>query len=100
MKLFGVDAGKELNDFVEIIEIDPECVFSQNRQMVFGHKENIKGFSIGKWLSMRPLAAACMSLKFKSVPTEAPVDAKIIVEMEVEGGKILRDTSKVVGLTP
>ncbi|TAJ12557.1 hypothetical protein DMA11_12160 [Marinilabiliaceae bacterium JC017] len=96
--LFGQNPGRLLNDYFTIVELEPACVFSSNNQMIMGFEDDTKGLTIAKWLSMRPLAAASLYLRFKSVPEETPVKAKIIVEMELANGKVLRSESDAVNL--
>lgn len=92
--LFEIPAGESLNNFIEINT--GSMLFDYSKQLIGELKS---GTSIMKYLSYRPLVSAYMELRFKSIPGELPVDAKIIIKMELENGKILNDTSDIVHLT-
>ncbi|TAJ12556.1 hypothetical protein DMA11_12155 [Marinilabiliaceae bacterium JC017] len=99
VELFGVVAGSSLNGYVELFSAPQyhSFLFSHNKQLI-GSIE--RGWSLEKYMSVRPLAAASLYLRFKSVPEETPVKAKIIVEMELANGKVLRSESDAVNLLP
>jgi hypothetical protein len=97
--VFGNKAGTSLNHFFLITH--PSYIFSAPDQMVFGFESEADAdLSIDKYLSYHPLAHAGLYLYLTSTPTEAPLETRFIVEMEMEGGTILRDTTDVVNLLP
>lgn len=93
--MFDKAAGESLNEHIEIF--GGSILFDYSKQLI-GVLPS--GTSIEKHLSYRPLVSAYMELRFKTIPTELPVDGRIIVEMELANGKVLKDTSDVVKLIP
>jgi hypothetical protein len=97
--IFDIEAGKSLNNKIEIFgtPVYHSFLFTHDKQLI-GSVE--RGWSIDKYLSYRPIASADIYFRFTSTPPEAPLETRFIVEMEMEGGTILRDTTDVVNLLP
>jgi hypothetical protein len=97
--IFDIEAGKSLNNKIEIFDtpVYHSFLFTHDKQLI-GSVE--RGWSIDKYLSYRPIASADIYFRFTSTPPEAPLETRFIVEMEMEGGTILRDTTDVVNLLP
>ncbi|NOU60936.1 hypothetical protein [Marinifilum caeruleilacunae] len=95
--LFGEDSATALNAYFQIYSVSHAFIFDANKQLI---APKIEGWSIGKYLSIRPFASELLYLRFKSLPPELPVDTRMVVEMELANGDVLRDTSSMVRLLP
>ncbi|NOU60935.1 hypothetical protein [Marinifilum caeruleilacunae] len=93
--LFGEKAGRPLNRYFQIYSTSNGFVFDRNKQLIpLKNKE----WSLGKYLSIAPIASVDLFLCFKSAPPELPIDTRMVVEMELANGEILRDSSALVRL--
>nr|WP_321355630.1 hypothetical protein [uncultured Draconibacterium sp.] len=97
--MFDVNAGNSLNDHIEIFGTPfyHNFVFSYDKQLIGSIQ---RGWTIKQYLNYRPMAPAFMYLRFTSAPSEALPETRFVIEMEMAGGEILRDTTDVVKLLP
>jgi hypothetical protein len=95
--LFNRPKESSLIEFLKITSIYNGCIFDQEKQLI--NMLN-KDMQLDQYNTYQPYASASMQLQFSSSPPEAPLETQFIVEMEMEGGTILRDTTDVVNLLP
>lgn len=98
--LFGVNSGESLNDYIELFDfpVYHNFIISSNKQLVASDSRDIKGMSVGKYLNYQPYAPAMIFFKFKSIPIETPIEVMFSIELEIDGTKVITDTSKAVNL--
>lgn len=75
---------------------DSGFIFSESGRYI-GEIEN--GTSIRDYLRQRPMMAASMSLRFKSVPAELPQPLVFTVEITMASGETLSSSTSEISLT-
>nr|WP_319572947.1 hypothetical protein [uncultured Draconibacterium sp.] len=93
--LYNNPQGTNLNEHIKITGVSNGFVFDQNKQLI---DLTNKDMGLEQYLGYSPIASAFMYLRFTSVPPEAPVETRFVIEMEMTGGEILRDTTETVTL--
>lgn len=95
----GRAAGTDIGDLFEIIILsgrDSGFIFSESGRYI-GEIEN--GTSIRDYLRQRPMMAASMALRFKSVPAELPQPLVFTVEITMASGETLSSSTSEISLT-
>ena len=91
--MFGNKPGSDLSGHFEIFGDKSNTFFFDYRRNYLGRLET--GMGIEEYLALRPIVNPSLYLHLKDVPPETPLKTDLIVEMELEGGVILRDTTTV-----
>ncbi|MFW5752043.1 MAG: hypothetical protein ACOCW8_01755 [bacterium] len=96
-KLFDQEPGTSLNEYFKIIRYDPDFIASADtHNLLYGFSDKDKPEAIDEWLNLSPLAPAIMYAAFREVPNDLPDSIQFVVEIEIDRGKVLRDTSEVI----
>lgn len=94
--LFGKAAGTDLNNYFSIYGFEPRQVASyQTKQLLWGYGDEQELKSITQWISLKPLAPPMILLHLNTPPPEAPGNVQLVVTLETDAGKIIRDTTTV-----
>ncbi len=91
--LFGIDPKIDLSEHFEIFGDESNQFLFNHRKKLLGRLE--RGMGIDKYLALRPIVNPSLYIHLKDMPPEVPVNTDFIVEMELDGGKVLRDTTTV-----
>ncbi len=91
--LFGIAPESDLTDRFEIFGDESNDFLFNFKKELLGYLE--KGMTIDEYLALRPIVNPKLYIHLKDVPPEVPVKTDFIVEMELDGGKTLRDTTTV-----
>lgn len=91
--LFKIAPENDLTDRFEIFGDDSNDFLFNHKKELLGYLE--KGMGIDEYLALRPIVNPSLYIHLKDVPPEVPLKTDFIVEMELDGGKVLRDTTTV-----
>lgn len=91
--MFGNMPGSDLTGYFEIFGDKSNTFLFDYRRKYLGRL--IIGMSIEEYLATRPIVNPSLYLHLKDVPPEAPLKTDFIVEMELDGGIMLRDTTTI-----
>ncbi len=94
--LFGRAAGSDVSDKFRLIGTGLETtsfIFDSDKVMI--DPNVVVGMTIDEYLSYDPLIFGEMNMKLAESPEEVPVETRFIVDIELEGGKMLTDTLAV-----
>ena len=95
--LFGNTIGNSLNSYFEIGKYAPWFLASyESKSLLYGFFDKNIPVSIEEWLYNKPLAQPEMFLIFKQKPENLPVTTRFEVEMTLDNGKQLNDTSAYI----
>ncbi len=80
--IFGVQPGENLAYYFTLESYYPDQVINyQTQQLLLGMSSEKKLTSISQWLSLHPLSFQDLELKFKTIPTELPLDVTFTVAL-------------------
>ncbi len=80
--IFGVQPGGNLAYYFTLESYYPDQVINyQTQQLLLGMSSEEKLTSISQWLSLHPMAFQGLELKFKTIPTELPLDVTFTVAL-------------------
>ncbi len=80
--IFGVQPGENLAYYFTLESYYPDQVINyQTQQLLLGMSSEEKLTSISQWLSLHPMAFQGLELKFKTIPTELPLDVTFTVAL-------------------
>lgn len=91
--MFGNKPGSDLSGHFEIFGDESNTFLFDYKRNYHGRLET--GMRIEEYLALRPIVNPSLYLHLKDVPAETPLKTDFIVEMELEGGIILQDTTTV-----
>ncbi len=95
--IFGKEAGSDLSSLITIMpKIDHDFMVSADRDRCMTIKDGMTLYDVVSEHSFMP---AFLFLKFNESLDIPSVETRFTVEVELDGGKILRDTTGVVTLT-
>ncbi len=79
-KIFGQEPGNNLNDYFEIVALEPtQIISSERKELVYGYSDWNGRMSIAQWLDFKPMAQPTMILKLNTIPAELPLDVEFAV---------------------
>jgi hypothetical protein len=79
-KIFGQEPGSNLNDYFEIVALEPtQIISSERKELVYGYSDWNGRMSIAQWLDFKPMAQPTMILKLNTIPAEMPIDVEFAV---------------------
>ena len=91
--MFGNMPGSDLSGYFEIFGDESNTFLFDYRRNYLGRL--ITGMGVEEYLALRPIVNPSLYLHLKDVPPETPLKTDLIVEMELDGGIMLRDTTTV-----
>jgi len=95
--LFGNLPNNSLNTYFEIGRYEPWFLASyESKSLLYNFFDKSMPLSIEEWLYDKPLAQPEMFLIFKQKPENLPVTTRFVVEMTLDSGKQLNDTSAYI----
>lgn len=95
--LFTKAPGTSLNNYFEIGRYQPWFLASyESQSLLYGFYDKSIPSSIEEWLYDKPYAQAEMYLEFNQEPSNLPVTTRFVVEMTLDNGKQLCDTSAYI----
>jgi len=98
--LFGKDPETSLNDYFEIGEYEPSFLASyETERLIYGFYDKNMPTSIDEWLYNKPFIQPEMYLSFKTIPTNLPLRTRFVVQIELDNGNQLSDTTAQITIT-
>lgn len=97
--IFGVEAGKSLNDYFEIVGYPQyhNFIVTTNKQLVTA---KIQDISISQYLSYAPLAPSGIYFQIKKGSINDKITAKFTINLEINGTKKISATTNTIILEP
>ena len=100
--IFGITAGNNLNNcfIIHRYPLYHEFIVTADKRLITG-LDKVRDISIAQYLSYRPLAPAAMYLRLRDgVAVKSSVTTEFTIELELEGNRTVKATTRPITITP